>query len=53
MQKSPLSVLPATFVEVVNFRLRERFLPGCDILYSDDAQHGRGFGDGMIVNPFL
>ena len=26
---------------------------GCDILYSDDMQHGRRFGGLAIVNPFL
>lgn len=26
---------------------------GCDRLYSEDLQHGRKFGDCVIVNPFL
>ena len=26
---------------------------GCETLYSEDFQHGRRFGDCMIVNPFL
>jgi len=26
---------------------------GCEILYSEDLQHGRRFGDLMIQNPFL
>jgi predicted nucleic acid-binding protein len=26
---------------------------GCDHLYSEDLQHGRRFGDCVIVNPFL
>jgi predicted nucleic acid-binding protein len=26
---------------------------GCDILYSEDMQHGRTFGGLGIVNPFL
>ena len=26
---------------------------GCDILYSEDMQHGRSFGGLTIVNPFL
>jgi predicted nucleic acid-binding protein len=26
---------------------------GCDILYSEDMQHGRGIGGLAIVNPFL
>ncbi len=26
---------------------------GCDRVYSEDFQHGRRFGDCMIVNPFL
>jgi len=26
---------------------------GCDILYSEDMQHGRTFGGLTIVNPFL
>ncbi len=26
---------------------------GCERLYSEDFQHGRRFGDCMIVNPFL
>jgi predicted nucleic acid-binding protein len=26
---------------------------GCDTLYSEDFQHGRRFGNCMIVNPFL
>jgi predicted nucleic acid-binding protein len=26
---------------------------GCDILYSEDMQHGRKFGSLTIVNPFL
>ena len=26
---------------------------GCDTLYSEDFQHGRRFGDCLIVNPFL
>lgn len=26
---------------------------GCEILYSEDFQHGRRFGDCMILNPFL
>jgi predicted nucleic acid-binding protein len=25
---------------------------GCDTLYSEDFQHGRRFGDCLIVNPF-
>jgi predicted nucleic acid-binding protein len=25
---------------------------GCDRLYSEDLQHGRSFGDCVIVNPF-
>jgi predicted nucleic acid-binding protein len=25
---------------------------GCDRLYSEDLQHGRRFGDCLIVNPF-
>jgi predicted nucleic acid-binding protein len=25
---------------------------GCDILYSEDMQHGRAFGGLTIVNPF-
>ena len=25
----------------------------CDTLYSEDLQHGRQFGDCVIVNPFL
>ena len=26
---------------------------GCETLYSEDFQHGRRFGDLMVVNPFL
>jgi predicted nucleic acid-binding protein len=26
---------------------------GCDRLYSEDLQHGRKFGDCVVVNPFL
>jgi predicted nucleic acid-binding protein len=26
---------------------------GCDRLYSEDLQHGRRFGDCVVVNPFL
>ena len=26
---------------------------GCDILYSEDMQHGRNIGGLAIVNPFL
>ena len=26
---------------------------GCDMLYSEDMQHGRTIGDLAIVNPFL
>ncbi|MHB8885447.1 MAG: PIN domain-containing protein, partial [Methylovirgula sp.] len=26
---------------------------GCETLYSEDLQHGRKFGDLVIVNPFL
>jgi len=26
---------------------------GCEILYSEDLQHGRRFGDLVIQNPFL
>jgi predicted nucleic acid-binding protein len=26
---------------------------GCEILYSEDMQHGRRFGDLVIQNPFL
>jgi|SRR5450755_1680152 len=26
---------------------------GCEILYSEDLQHGRRFGDLIIQNPFL
>jgi predicted nucleic acid-binding protein len=26
---------------------------GCDVLYSDDMQHGRTIGGLAIVNPFL
>jgi len=26
---------------------------GCKILYSEDLQHGRRFGDLVIQNPFL
>jgi predicted nucleic acid-binding protein len=26
---------------------------GCETLYSEDFQHGRGFGDLTIINPFL
>jgi predicted nucleic acid-binding protein len=26
---------------------------GCDVLYSDDMQHGRSIGGLTIVNPFL
>jgi predicted nucleic acid-binding protein len=26
---------------------------GCDIVYSEDMQHGRKFGSLTIVNPFL
>ncbi len=26
---------------------------GCKVLYSEDLQHGRRFGDLMIQNPFL
>jgi len=26
---------------------------GCDILYTEDMQHGRTIGDLAIVNPFL
>jgi len=26
---------------------------GCDILYTEDLQHGRSFGGLAIVNPFL
>ncbi len=26
---------------------------GCDRLYSEDLQHGRRFGDCVIVNPFV
>ena len=25
---------------------------GCDRLYSEDLQHGRSFGDCVVVNPF-
>jgi predicted nucleic acid-binding protein len=25
---------------------------GCDRLYSEDLQHGRRFGDCVVVNPF-
>ena len=26
---------------------------GCDTLYSEDLQHGRSFGQLVVVNPFL
>jgi predicted nucleic acid-binding protein len=26
---------------------------GCEVLYSEDMQHGRRFGDLVIQNPFL
>jgi len=26
---------------------------GCKVLYSEDMQHGRRFGDLVIQNPFL
>jgi predicted nucleic acid-binding protein len=26
---------------------------GCDVLYSEDMQHGRGIGSLAIINPFL
>jgi predicted nucleic acid-binding protein len=26
---------------------------GCDRLYSEDLQHGRSFGDCVVLNPFL
>jgi predicted nucleic acid-binding protein len=26
---------------------------GCDRLYSEDLQHGRSFGECVVVNPFL
>jgi predicted nucleic acid-binding protein len=26
---------------------------GCDILYSEDMQHGRSIGGLSLVNPFL
>jgi predicted nucleic acid-binding protein len=26
---------------------------GCDTLYSEDLQHGRSFGNLVVVNPFL
>jgi predicted nucleic acid-binding protein len=26
---------------------------GCDMLYSEDLQHGRSFGQLVVVNPFL
>jgi predicted nucleic acid-binding protein len=26
---------------------------GCDVLYSEDLQHGRRFGDLVVQNPFL
>lgn len=26
---------------------------GCEVLYSEDLQHGRRFGDLVIQNPFL
>ena len=26
---------------------------GCDTLYTEDMQHGRGIGELAIVNPFL
>jgi predicted nucleic acid-binding protein len=26
---------------------------GCNILYSEDMQHGRKFGNVTIVNPFI
>jgi predicted nucleic acid-binding protein len=26
---------------------------GCKILYSEDLQHGRRFGDLVVENPFL
>jgi predicted nucleic acid-binding protein len=26
---------------------------GCDRLYSEDLQHGRSFGDCVVVNPFI
>ena len=26
---------------------------GCDRLYSEDLQHGRRFGDCVVVNPFV
>jgi predicted nucleic acid-binding protein len=25
---------------------------GCDRLYSEDLQHGRRFGDCVVLNPF-
>jgi predicted nucleic acid-binding protein len=27
--------------------------PGCDRLYGEGLQHGRRFGDCVVVNPFL
>lgn len=29
------------------------FQGGCEVLYSEDMQHGRRFGDLVIQNPFL
>jgi len=26
---------------------------GCDLLYSEDMQHGRAYGELRIVNPFF
>lgn len=26
---------------------------GCDVLYSEDLQHGRSFGSLRVENPFL
>jgi len=64
----PLQMVPSSFSLVsIAIRLRDRYRlswydslivaaaqqGGCDILYSEDLQHGQQFGTVTVRNPFL
>jgi len=50
----PMMTIPSSsglFLE--GLRLQAAGQGGCEVLYSEDMQHGRRFGDLVIQNPFL
>ena len=56
---------PGLFIRALDFARRDQLCwydslivaaaiqGGCEVLYSEDLQHGRRFGDLVVENPFL